>query len=116
MIELLIFILTYALISLQNIYSRIDRPAASTIGAALMLAFGVLSLDEAVSAIDYNTIILLFGMMVLTAYLGIAGFFDYLAYKIMRFSGNGKRLLFTIVFLAGFLSAFFVNDTICVFM
>lgn len=116
MIELLIFILTYALISLQNIYIKIDRPAASTIGASLMLAFGVLSLDEAVRAIDYNTIILLFGMMVLTAYLGIAGFFDYFAYKIMRFSGNGKKLLFTIVFSAGILSALFVNDTICVFM
>ena len=122
MIELLIFILTYALISLQNVQKfkmdrfKMDRPAASTIGACLMLAFGVLSLDEAVRAIDYNTIILLFGMMVLTAYLGIAGFFDYLAYRIMKFSGNGKRLLFTIVFSAGFLSAFFVNDTICVFM
>lgn len=117
MIELLAFILTYALISLQGVYRfKIDSVIASTIGASLMLASGVLSLEEAVKAIDYNTIILLFGMMILTAYLGIAGFFDYLAYKIMKFSGNGKKLLFTIVFSAGILSAFFVNDTICVFM
>ncbi|MBC7109731.1 MAG: anion transporter [Archaeoglobi archaeon] len=116
MIELAIFIVTYALIAMQNLTSRIDRPAASTIGAASMLAFGVLSLDEAVRAIDHNTIILLFGMMVLTAYLGISGFFDYLAKRIMEFSGNGKRLLFTITISSGFLSALFVNDTICVFM
>lgn len=116
MIELIIFIVTYALIAMQNLTSRIDRPAASTIGAASMLAFGVLSLDEAVRAIDYNTIILLFGMMVLTAYLGISGFFDFFAKRTMEFSGNGKRLLFTIVISSGFLSALFVNDTICVFM
>jgi Na+/H+ antiporter NhaD/arsenite permease-like protein len=116
MIELLMFILTYALISLQSFYRKMDRPAASTIGAALMLAFGVMSLEEAVRAIDYNTIMLLFGMMVLTAYLGIAGFFDWLASKIMGFSGNGKKLLLTVIFSSGFLSALFVNDTICLFM
>jgi len=115
-IELLIFILTYILIAIQNVTTKLDRPAASTIGATLMIVSGVLTLEEAVRAIDYNTILLLFGMMVLTAYLGIAGFFDFLAAKIMKFSGNGKRLLFTIVFSSGLLSALFVNDTICVFM
>jgi Na+/H+ antiporter NhaD/arsenite permease-like protein len=116
-IGLAIFILTYILISLQNVPKlKLDRPAASTIGASLMIAFGVMSIDEAVRSIDYHTIILLFGMMVLSSYLGIAGFFDYLAYKIMKTARNGKRLLLMIVLSSGCLSAIFVNDTICVFM
>ncbi len=116
-VALAIFILTYILISLQNIPKlKLDRPAASTIGAALMIALGVMSIDEAVKSIDYNTIILLFGMMVLSSYLGIAGVFDYLAYRIMKTARSGKRLLLMIVLSSGFLSAIFVNDTICVFM
>lgn len=55
-------------------------------------------------------------MMVLTAYLGLAGFFDYLAMRIIAISGNGKRLLLILILSSAFLSALFVNDTICVFM
>jgi Na+/H+ antiporter NhaD/arsenite permease-like protein len=117
MIELAIFILTYFLISVQNIRGiKLDRPAASTVGAALTIALGVLSLDEAVRSIDYNTIILLFGMMVLSAYFGVAGFFDYIACKILKRAGSGGKLLLMVVVTSGFLSALFVNDTICVFM
>ena len=46
-----------------------DRTGAAIIGASLMVAFNVLSLDEAYAAIDYNTIILLFGMMIVVANL-----------------------------------------------
>ncbi len=55
-------------------------------------------------------------MMTLTAYLGIAGFFDYLAMRIVTISGNGKRLLLILILSSALLSALFVNDTICVFM
>ncbi|AEA47171.1 anion transporter [Archaeoglobus veneficus] len=117
MIELAIFIITYFLISVQNVRGiKLDRPAASTVGAALTVALGVLSLEEAVHSIDYNTIILLFSMMVLSAYFGIAGFFDYVACKILKKAGSGRKLLLMVVVTSGFLSALFVNDTICVFM
>ena len=55
-------------------------------------------------------------MMTLTAYLGIAGFFDHLAMRIVTISGNSKRLLLILILSSAFLSALFVNDTICVFM
>jgi Na+/H+ antiporter NhaD/arsenite permease-like protein len=77
---------------------------------------GILSFEEAISAIDFHTIVLLFGMMVLTAYLGLAGFFDYLAMRVITVSGNSKRLLLILILSSAFLSALFVNDTICVFM
>ncbi|MCS7130606.1 MAG: anion transporter [Archaeoglobaceae archaeon] len=117
LITLLIFLLTYALIAIQNIGKfSLSRPAASTIGVALILSLGIMSFDEAIEAIDFHTIVLLFGMMVLTAYLGIAGFFDYLAMRLLAISRNSKRLLIILILSSAFLSALFVNDTICVFM
>lgn len=117
LLTLLIFIFTYVLIAIQNIGKfSFSRPAASTIGVALILSIGIMSFDEAISAIDFHTIVLLFGMMVLTAYLGIAGFFDYLAMRILTISKNSKRLLVILIVSSAFLSALFVNDTICVFM
>ncbi|MEM1750996.1 MAG: anion transporter [Archaeoglobaceae archaeon] len=117
LLTLLIFVLTYVLIAIQNIGRfSLSRPAASTIGVALILAFELMSFDEAISAIDFHTIVLLFGMMVLTAYLGISGFFDYLAMRILTVSKNSKRLLAILIISSAFLSALFVNDTICVFM
>ncbi len=105
------------LIAIQNVGKfSLSRPAASTVGVALILSLGILSFDEAVSAIDFHTIVLLFGMMTLTAYLGLAGFFDYLAMRIVTISGNSKRLLLILILSSAFLSALFVNDTICVFM
>jgi Na+/H+ antiporter NhaD/arsenite permease-like protein len=105
------------LIAIQNVGKfSLSRPAASTVGVALILSLGILSFDEAVSAIDFHTIVLLFGMMTLTAYLGLAGFFDYLAMRIVTISGNSRRLLLILILSSAFLSALFVNDTICVFM
>jgi len=110
-------VLTYVLIAIQNIGKfSLSRPAASTVGVALILSLGILSFEEAISAIDFHTIVLLFGMMVLTAYLGIAGFFEFLAMKVIKISKNSKRLLLILILSSAFLSALFVNDTICVFM
>ena len=116
-LTLAVFILTYILISVQHIGRiRLYRPAASTVGVALLFLLGLISFEEAISAIDFHTIVLLLGMMILTAYLGIAGFFDYLAMKILSFSKTDVRMLLFIITTSAFLSALFVNDTICVFM
>jgi Na+/H+ antiporter NhaD/arsenite permease-like protein len=116
-LTLAVFILTYILISVQHIGRiRLYRPAASTVGVALLFLLGLISFEEAIDAIDFHTIVLLLGMMILTAYLGIAGFFDYLAMKILSFSKTDVRMLLFIITTSAFLSALFVNDTICVFM
>ena len=54
---------------------RIDRTGAAIIGAALMIAAGVLTVPEAYAAINYDTIMLLFGMMIVVANLRLSGFF-----------------------------------------
>jgi Na+/H+ antiporter NhaD/arsenite permease-like protein len=110
-----IFGLTYLALALGKIPGlRIDRAGIALVGAAAMLAFGALSMHDAASAVDYETIVLLFGMMVVVSYLRMAGFFALATERIAaRFSGPLSLLAVTII-LSGVLSAFLVNDVVCV--
>ena len=110
-----IFILTYLALALGKVPGlRIDRAGIALVGAAAMLSFGVLSMHDAAKAVDYETIVLLFGMMVVVAYLRLAGFFGLATEWIAgRFSGPFSLLAVTIA-LSGVLSAFLVNDVVCV--
>ena len=72
-----ILILTYIGVAFTRLPRvNIDRPSAAFGGAVLMILFGVLTFGEAVNAIDFNTIALLLGMMILVAALKVAGFFE----------------------------------------
>jgi Na+/H+ antiporter NhaD/arsenite permease-like protein len=110
-----IFILTYVALALGRIPGlRIDRAGIALVGAAAMLACGILSMHDAAKAVDYETIVLLFGMMVVVSYLRLAGFFGLATEWIAaRFSGAFSLLAVTIA-LSGILSAFLVNDVVCV--
>ena len=109
----LIFIVTYTGIIFTRIPGiNIDRPSAAFFGAVAMVVFGVLSFDQAIAAIDFNTITLLIGMMVIITVLEIDGFFSFIARQTIRLAGNEKRLLFIIIFTTGISSAFLVNDAV----
>jgi Na+/H+ antiporter NhaD/arsenite permease-like protein len=111
---LLIFLAVYLVLAIGRLPGfRVDRTGACIIGASLMIAFGVLDFREAYAAIDYNTIILLFGMMIVVANLRLSGFFKVVAEYALEHAHRPLVLLATIVFVAGFFSAFFVNDTMC---
>lgn len=110
----LIFALTYLVLAIgQPPILRIDRTGAAILGAVLMVAAGGLPLDEAYRAIDYRTLVLLFGMMVIIAHLRLARFFRATARQIAARVHHPGALLLVVVFLSGVLSALFVNDTIC---
>jgi Na+/H+ antiporter NhaD/arsenite permease-like protein/uncharacterized membrane protein (UPF0127 family) len=110
----IIFIITYLFIGLRQIPRlQIDRPAGALVGAVLMVVLGVLTLDQAFSAIDMHTLLLLLGMMIITVYLRTAGFFELMADKMLSFSNTPLQLLILVVISSGLLSALFVNDTIC---
>jgi Na+/H+ antiporter NhaD/arsenite permease-like protein len=110
----LIFAFTYLVLALgQAPFLRIDRAGAAIVGAVLMIAAGGLPMDAAYRAIDYRTLVLLFGMMVIIAHLRLARFFRATARQIAARVHHPAGLLVVIVFLSGGLSALFVNDTIC---
>jgi Na+/H+ antiporter NhaD/arsenite permease-like protein len=110
---IIIFVITF----LGIIYTRlpkvnIDRPSAAFFGAVAMILFGVLTFEEAVLAIDFNTIALLLGMMIVIAVLELDGFFTLIAEKTIALSKTANQLLIIIVFVTGIASAFLVNDAV----
>ena len=113
----LIFLATYAVVALGKIpVYRIDRAGAALLGGSLMVATGVLSLEEAYQAVDFNTIVLLLGMMIVVANLRLSGFFRVITRWIAAYVRRPITLLGMIIFSSGVLSAFLVNDTICLVM
>src|SRR5256886_9657366 len=94
---------------------KIDRPGAAIIGAVLMVAFRIMSTQEALRAVDFATIVLLFSMMLIVANLHLGGFFDWVAESgVPRLSAH--RVLPAVIFTSGILSGLFVNDIVCLVM
>jgi Na+/H+ antiporter NhaD/arsenite permease-like protein len=111
---LAIFALTYLAVAAGRLpFLSVDRPAAALLGAVLMVAAGVLAPGEAGGAVNGDTLGLLLGMMILSAYLGEAGFFRWASWRVLRAVSGPRTLLWALVFTSGVLSAFLVNDTVC---
>ena len=112
-----IFVATYVLISVQKIGRfRFERPAAAMLGAALMIAFGVVGPMEAVGAIDLDVLVLLLGMMLLVAGLDACGFFDHVSLWIARRARTQTEFLWTLMLATAVLSALVLNDAIALLM
>ena len=78
-----------------------------------MVTIGGLAVRDAYAAIDMDVIVFLLGVLLLTAYLELGGFFEWIAGRIVRYAHAPRSLLAVVVIVSGLLSAFFVNDTIC---
>jgi len=112
-----IFAFTYLLISGRRLkILPLYRPAAALLGTVLMVVSGVMTPEEAYRAVDYDTIVLLLGMMLIAAYLGMAGFFSWAADWILRTAKTPQRLLLYLIIASGTLSALLVNDTVCLML
>src|SRR5438552_12808353 len=74
-----VFLASYLVFALGKFPGmKIDRPGAAIIGAVLMVAFGIIPPQDALRCIDLGTIVLLFSMMLIVAYLHLAGFFEWI--------------------------------------
>lgn len=91
---------------------RMNRATIALVGATALVGLGALSLEDAYAAIDWNTIVLLFGMMVLNVNLRMAGFFELVTAKVVKRARTPRRLLALLVAVSGLFSAVFLNDTI----
>ncbi len=110
----LIFLSTYLVIAIGKLPGyQLDRAGAALVGASLMVGAGVVSLDEAYRAVDFDAITLLLGMMIVVANLRLSGFFRLVSNWAATRAGHPLTLLLAIVLVCGTLSAFLVNDAIC---
>ena len=111
---LIIFAVTYALIAVQRLPGiHLNRPAASLLGAVAMVVSGVLTLQEAYTAVDLDVLVYLLGLMLVVGYLEVGNFFEWAADWLLLRARTPARLLFGVVVGGGLLSALFVNDTVC---
>lgn len=111
-----IFLASYLVFAIGRLPgTKIDRPAMAIIGAVLMFVFGVLSAKAAIASIDFTTLVLLFSMMLIVASLHLAGFFEWVTRLAIEHL-SGSQLLPGIIFISGILSAFLVNDIVCLML
>lgn len=114
MIAYVIFAATYVVLAIGRFPGlRVDRTGAAIIGASFMVASGVLPFEDALYAVDWATIVLLLGMMIVVANLRLSGFFRLVSAWVVRHAHQPITLLAGIVAVSGIFSAFFVNDTMC---
>jgi Na+/H+ antiporter NhaD/arsenite permease-like protein len=109
-----IFAMTYLVVAIGRLPGfRLDRAGAALVGASLMVAVGALPLEEAPKAIDFDTIILLLGVMIVVANLRLSGFFRLVNGWVVTRARYPIVLLISVVLVSGIFSAFLVNDTVC---
>lgn len=112
---LVIFVITYALVSARRLHwLRFDRPAGALLGAVACVVTGVLDPHEALQAVDGATLLLLFSVMGMGSFLALDGFLDPVAQGLTRTLRTPARLLAALIWGAGGLSALITNDAVCV--
>src|SRR5712692_8865114 len=116
MTALVIFIATYLfLVGAELPFLKLDRPGGAVAGAVAMVALGVLTPEQVYrDAVNWDTLVLLLGMMVMTSVMARAGVFRWISWAALRHARGPRTLLAILVVVAGGLSALLVNDTVCV--
>lgn len=91
---------------------RVDRTKVALLGATLMLLGGVLTQEEAVAAVDFNTIGLLVGMMIMVRLTEATGVYTWLAIRAGQWSrGRPFHIVLALGVTTAVLSAFLDNVT-----
>src|SRR5436305_3354011 len=112
-----IFVVTYLVIAIGRLPGfRIDRAGAALVGASLMLAVGAIGIDDISRVIDFDTVALLLGMMIVVGNLRLSGFFRLVTGWTVARARHPLALLATITLTSGLFSAFLLNDAICLVM
>jgi Na+/H+ antiporter NhaD/arsenite permease-like protein len=108
LIALIIFLFTYAMI----ISEQIHRTTIAMLGGLLMVGFGILDQKQAVQYIDFNTIGLLVGMMILVGITAQTGVFEFIAvWSAQKVNGSPIKILIALSLFTALASAFLDNVT-----
>lgn len=108
-----IFLLTYGMI----IAEKIHRTIVAMIGGVLMVVLGVVDQESAMHHIDFNTLGLLIGMMIIVSITAETGLFKYIALiAAKKAKGDPVRILVSLVLITAIGSAFLDNVTTVLLM
>ncbi|MDO0823055.1 ArsB/NhaD family transporter [Desulfosporosinus nitroreducens] len=107
-IAIIVFIIVYALI----LSEKVHRTIAALLGGMLLILLGVLAQEKAIEHIDWNTLGLLVGMMIVVGITRRTGVFEYLGLTAVRLAkGEPIRILIALASVTAILSAFLDNVT-----
>jgi len=108
-----IFVVVYALI----VTEKVQRTIAALLGAVIMIIFGFIIQEKAIDAIDFNTLGLLIGMMVMVGITKDTGLFEYLAVKSAKWSkAEPMRIMASLAVITAVSSAVLDNVTTVLLM
>ena len=93
-------------------FFHFNRATLALVGAVVVLVLGVIPLNTGYQAIDLNTLALLFAMMVFTAHLRIAGFFEVAGQALAGLAKSPRAFLGLVIVAGALFSALFINDTV----
>ena len=92
---------------------RLNRTTITLVGVGLLFVFNQIRFEDIGKFLDLDTLVLLFSMMVINANLQLSGFFKITGALLLRLTRKPRVFLMIEILLVGILSAFFLNDTIC---
>jgi Na+/H+ antiporter NhaD/arsenite permease-like protein len=107
-LAIIVFLITYIFIFIEKYH----RTVTVWMAAALVIAIGLINQEEAIAHVDFNTILLLIGMMVIVGITRKSGVFEFMAIKAAKMvKGQPVALLVALSLLIGVASAFLDNVT-----
>lgn len=113
LLSCIIFIISYVLI----VAEVFDRTVTSVSGALLMIILEIISKKDVLKEVDFNTLGLLTGMMIIVGIMKKSGIFEYIAVKLIKVSkGEPMKILVALCIFTGIFSAFLDNVTTIVFV
>ncbi|WP_273827635.1 SLC13 family permease [Providencia rettgeri] len=116
-LTIIVFLLVYVAMGFGKLPGfKVDRTGAAVIGALAMMAIGSITPPHAWNAIDYRTIGMLFGLMVVSASFVVSGFYSWTANRVAILKVSPPALLAVLIGVGGILSALLTNDVVVVAM
>ncbi len=112
---LIVFVVVYLGMMMGSLPGlRVDRAAIALLGAIALLASGEVGQAAALASVDFGTIGLLFGLMIVSANFNLSGLYSSLADRVRSLSMGPEAFLALVIGVVGVMSAFLTNDVIAV--
>lgn len=116
-LTLTIFLLVYVAMAVGTLPGfKVDRTGAAVVGAMAMIAAGSIGPQQSWDAIDYRSVGMLFGLMVVSAAFIVSGFYAAVAQWVGTLQVSPPALLAILVAVSGLMSAVLTNDVVVVAM
>jgi Na+/H+ antiporter NhaD/arsenite permease-like protein len=95
---------------------KVDRVAIALLGAIALLASGAISRHDALASVGFDTLALLFGLMIVSAQFTLSGLYEAVTHRVVGLNVGPQTLLAILITTAGILSALLTNDVVALAM